>query len=57
MKNEEDNNKTVDEVQGSQSVDLAAAKGLADVPIVPDSLCGDKCGSVASLSSGANNGQ
>lgn len=57
VQNEEDNNKTVDEVQGSQSVDLAAAKGLADVPVVPDSLCNNKCGSLASLPSGADNGQ
>lgn len=56
VQNEEDNNKTVDEVQRSQSVDMGSTKGLADVPVVPDSLCSGKCGSMASLPSGSDNG-
>lgn len=56
VQNEEDNNKTVDEVQRSQSVDMGSTKGLADAPVVPDSLCSGKCGSMASLPSGSDNG-
>ena len=56
VQNEEDNNKTVDEVQGSQSVDLAAAKGLEDVRAVPCDLSDLERRGVGSISDSSDNG-
>lgn len=56
VQNEEDNNKTVDEVQGSQSVDLAAAKGLEDVRTVPCDLSDLERRGVGSISDSSDNG-
>lgn len=57
VQNEEDTSKIVDEVQGSQSVDMAAAEGLADVPVIPDSLRGGEYRSLVTLPSGSDHGQ
>lgn len=56
VQNEEYNNKTVDEVQGSQSVDMGSTKGLEDVRTVPCDLSDLECRGVGSISDSSDNG-
>lgn len=56
VQNEEDNNKTVDEVQGSQSVDLGSTKGLEDVRTIPCDLSDLERRGVGSISDSSDNG-
>lgn len=56
VQNEEDNNKTVDEVQGSQSVDMGSTKGLEDVRAVPWDLSDLERRGVGSISDSSDNG-